>query len=1018
MDLEADLIRSQDWTGLKRFYSSQLGHAWELGWIQLLQYQDKPKALSQFGLTVRDPRYEAASYIMLWKLGKKPASQPLTLPASLYLYEAYLSGSFDLLLRFIKQSPENERYAPLLLGESVSSATEKDLMAMLSYKRTALLSLAFGQHCDRRLKIPALAEKFYAEFISDPWSQRVLQENRRYIFDSELIQKLCYAYSKKDPVLVTRLLRAAAARIDKLPMSSMWKAALKKALDWEISRAAENILSYPVWKSVEFSPQAIQIVRESMFSLEPLEEPPFVQEWERFFESRELDFIPTLDADSLAVWQIRVEIDQGTLSEALLRFPSEERFLFLWSLRQRESTGEYDPRRWPEDAKESGVVRKNLERAFERASNKVLWFDRLRQCGCSQSFYEYALSRASIPLGWVLEDLKKQFLKNTAPVRIYLIDQLSIPVRRQVGVNALSSGELLTGLSYLTPAEAQNVLLTRFSIVDIPEEILDDNYIDLFWDARSRVSGDLAQKWEAAVLRYLSKKSRTELTARHWQWIQDAWEKSILELERFAPSLQSGAEFPWASYLETLQRHELRDLLLTCLPRVPDDRLKERWIRDLMEVSSDNRILSAIQSLTTDYMKNSLLADWHEKSESFETAMTYRELEFEQCPILNEQVRIARALLKLHEKTPRAASVKKLDGILSLARFLEANGYLDTALCREIAHLYSSFGEWEQAWKWLTQAWVRSSDFDKEELFEVLIDTAFKGRIIEATQRFLIHYLLEKGAPNTMTHRILDVLLNRESIFRVQHLRSELVDRAGCFFPLHRDVLEARAAYDYRAFILWECFYREKIDHVAPVPSYPKKRKYELWGLTNTATSMEAGVFARYIETMPVEKTQSAAHEFLDQARRTMARLAKHYGHKKSLDLVIRNDLDMPFRISFEPALLEVHSHFFETLDEELWIAMTTGFLQVLEDREKGLFEPKRLMERFFHGMLLSGVPLSHLIKLWVRLALQEGLVEQGVLKGAPEEIMQRLPFINALLIFYLSPDFSQKMEDCAFIPV
>jgi hypothetical protein len=93
------------------------------------------------------------------------------------------------------------------------------------------------------------------------------------------------------------------------------------------------------------------------------------------------------------------------------------------------------------------------------------------------------------------------------------------------------------------------------------------------------------------------------------------------------------------------------------------------------------------------------------------------------------------------------------------------------------------------------------------------------------------------------------------------------------------------------------------------------------------------------------------------------------------------------------------------------------GVLQILNDRDRGLFDEKRLAESFFHGMLLSGAPMVKLIRLWVWLAIHEKMIEPTILKTDPENVVEKLPFVNALLIFYLSSDFSSKMENCGFVP-
>jgi hypothetical protein len=177
-----------------------------------------------------------------------------------------------------------------------------------------------------------------------------------------------------------------------------------------------------------------------------------------------------------------------------------------------------------------------------------------------------------------------------------------------------------------------------------------------------------------------------------------------------------------------------------------------------------------------------------------------------------------------------------------------------------------------------------------------------------------------------------------------------------------------------------------------------------------------ASIFAKYLNASVRSEKQvdTKGHEFLEKARRSTVRLAKLYGIRKAPEIFLSEHLPHPFVISFRPFQIEVKTAFFNELDEEMWAAIAVGCFQVFDDYQKGLFDEKHLMERFFQGMLLSGTPIAKLIRLWVWLAINEGLIEPTLLRAEPEILIEKLPFINSLIIFYLGPDFSQKMNECA----
>lgn len=1057
MDVEAELIRSENWSDLKRYYSDTTRHPWELAWLLLLRDPNsnskdtETNALELFQRLLEDPHYDEAAYIVLWWLRKKPSSRTFALrdrlPVTLEVYESVETGRIEPVLRFLEKK-ENHVFAPHLLGMEtlVKSLKTQDLEKLDKFpNRPASVSLKWAHHCDRRLKNVALAKKYYREFLADPWTRYAIQEVERQI-DSEALRHLQYAYSDRDGVTIRRVLKALLARLEKPSandpelQSGSIKNAVRVALEEDLQHISENILGFAFWKEMPLSPQAFERIRERVFSQEKFPEPPFLNSYRKFFSAtRPFDLailsecLPSaLDPDRLSLWQIRVEIDPSKyLSEALLRFPQEERFLLLWSISQKKEL-KADRRKWPDNQRESAVVWKNLQRAFEKSSDKILWFQRIRELGCSQDFYEYALTLVSVPIVWILEDLKDHFLESTPAVRKYLKDQLSVTASSGSGTHELTPTQVLEALTFLTPAETQAILLSRYILAEeIPDEILNDETMELFWDARSQVSPETSRLWQNSILRFLQKKPISELKSSHWLWVQLAWEESLDALRDFAPKNFSVKDFPWQSYLENLEKAAARRLLLECLARIPDERMKVHYISLFLsepfgtgpEGGDQDLILSAIDSVNSEHIRHSLLADWHESRGHLQQAIFHRHEELSQHPVLNEQLKIGMRILDLYKTLDMTAAATQASAIDHLGNFLEKNGGLSTLVTGEIAEIFVNLSNWQLAWKWAIRGWNISSDAQKEVLLKQLLDLSFRARTIDETQRLLVDYVFNHGTPGDLTKEILNSLLDPDSVFRIKHLRKEFIDRASQILPLHQDVLRAKSEYDYRAYLLWQSFYGEMLDVYADMPSFSKKRKYELWRFTESAAHLESlYVFAKYFQYSQLSAavgtqqadTNSVQHPFLDKAKRIFHRLSKSFGIRKSIEIQIFKELRFPFQFSLERAQLTMQEGFFSELDEETWSALAVGALQAFDDWDRGLYDERRLVERFFQGMLLSGAPLPKLLRLWIWLAIQEKLVAPTILRVHPDELISKLPFLNALVIFYLSPDFAQKMEECA----
>ncbi len=986
-------------------------------------------------MATRDPQAAEAAKIMLWKLSKEKPLKGFESPASLKVFEAYLSGRPAHVLAYLQSNTSAHKFASHLLKNCISRLEPKDLAFVESLPRSASFTLQLAIHADRKLNQSAHAKKLTLEFFNDPWTARLVEEISVLGIEKSVERKLLHAYAQKDSKGIRKILESikASSAQEQLQSSTskgispLWRASFLKAIQFDLDHVSENLVGFPFWKLSTLSSQAVDLMRKDLFSEEMEPIPTFIEIWQQFLTSDDLE-APSkeLEPNQLSLWQIRVELDPECLSEALLRFPSEERFLILWAARKGTDTTERDPRSWPIEERESTAVRKNLERAFERAKNKNLWFSRIRQLGCSQDFYEFVLYRSPLPLEWVLEDLKKAVIQETPGIRRYLVDQLSLTDAAKTH-SPESSGEFtvtqfLEALKFLTPVETQKVLLARYILKDLEDAIIRDEYLDLFWDARSEVSGEIFSRWTLAIVNALSKRPAQKMEERHWLWIRAAWSASPEIFERFQPRYgEISPFFPWEEFLETAESMNREDLLLNSLPLAPEDSMKEKWIHEMLATSDHPRLLQAIESLKTESIRYSLLALWYEKRGDFDQAITARTHEMECAPVLNDQVFIAKDLLRLYRKVTQTSRSKEERAfeIDRLSGFLEKSGCLDSALCLEVAEELLGLSALDQAWNWMAQGWSRASVREKEECFEKLLDLSFRSRTIDEARRLLVDFIFNEGSPAKLSYEILNTLLAPQSVFKLKHLRREFVERAGFIFPLHRELLRTRAQFDYRAVLLWEAFYGEDLEIKVEPTSISGKRKFELWNLTESVTHADSlNPFVHYLnltDYRPVDSRKHPEdHEFLGKAQRLTHRLAKNYRIGKAVDVELSKDLKTPIRVSFNPAIIEVHPDFFDHLDEESWSALSVGVFQLLHDRERGLFDEKFLLERFFQGMLLSGAPVGNLIRLWVWLAIHEKILEPQVLQLEPEALLQRVPLLNQLLIFYLSVDFQRKVEECS----
>lgn len=427
MDREQEYIRSGNWSELRRFYSESLGSHWEEAWARYHEGQVDGQLLELLRKSLRDPHFEQASYICLRFFGEKLSDSGILGPTGLRLFDAYQSGELRPLSYFLLQKPAHYRFAACLLKNVARSKipiSDKVIENLCQVQEwSPLAKLRIGEILERRLQQPLRAESMYLDYFSDAWSQQASRDFEDRLLDANLRKKISFAYSQKDGLSLKRFLRALAAKATKLTDDKFgfrFRESSLRAIEYELNHITENLSGFAFWNHSPLSPQALKLLKDGLFEREMEPVPKFVSSWESFFSQKVLRHIPLdVDPESLALWQIAVEVDRDKLPEALLKFPNQERFLFLWSLRSK-GTAEPDSRRWPAQQKEADVVRANLERAFRQSSNKLLWFSRLRKAGCSQNFYEFTMDEIDLPLSWILEDLEAGIIEPSQKIRSYV----------------------------------------------------------------------------------------------------------------------------------------------------------------------------------------------------------------------------------------------------------------------------------------------------------------------------------------------------------------------------------------------------------------------------------------------------------------------------------------------------------------------------------------------------------------------------------------------------------------------
>ena len=140
--------------------------------------------------------------------------------------------------------------------------------------------------------------------------------------------------------------------------------------------------------------------------------------------------------------------------------------------------------------------------------------------------------------------------------------------------------------------------------------------------------------------------------------------------------------------MEKLIPHGLNEVFMNNLRLLPTDGLKEFWIRHALETKkSDPRIYSAIKSLQADCARHSLLSFWYQKLGDLAKAVEEQELEFDACPILNDQIPLGLALLDNYQKLISQGHQQYVDAALKVAQFLETHGGIDIQVCQKLVDI-------------------------------------------------------------------------------------------------------------------------------------------------------------------------------------------------------------------------------------------------------------------------------------------------------------------------------------------
>jgi hypothetical protein len=1016
VDVESELIRSGNWPELRRHYTKKIGSSWELGWMALLQERSRSGAIEHFKNALRDPHFEEASYLLLRKLGVQRLDRPANLPNSLKLFDSFVAGELRPLVVFLCTRKEHLGFAESILSQVDQlhrSVREEELRALDKVERLSARALIYVSLLwDRRLKKPQEALRVFEYALRDPGFRRLTQSLAEWIDDEVLLSKILGAYHHRDGLSLGRYLTALIdglheGRIGKSLHQDL-RATLVDAFRFDHEHMTENLLSFSFWKDSLLSPRAL-LSLDRQQNNRVLAEPNFLH-WQSFFESsddpRDWSLSCLQDDASLPCWQILVELRPDTLSEALLKFPTQERFLLLWSARSDVQSSE-NHKRWPKDLKESEVVRANLRRAFERASNKELWFDRIRKAGCSQDLYDFVLTQITPPLEWILADLESGMVQNSPSVRRYVVTHLSITAPQASGAHELQVGQISKLLTVLTPAERQEVLLSRFVLAPIPAELLNDQNLDLIWEARERVGEEVLRSWHESVAQYLSKKARRDYQERHWLWIKSAWTIDVKYLEIFAPSFQEVSRFPWQEYLQAAKDHEAWALILTCLRYVAEDGLKADWCAQLIESTNDQKLLFAIQSLKDPAKKSGLLALWHFRQQDFKAAFESIEEQLSELAIFNEYPRVLETALSYSQSATAEMQKFTVDRLNHLFHQLLPLGVLNDQLFQKLEALADRAGAPEIAFRWAMHEWLTVNDSERPSLLDRLIGYASRSHKIDELQKLLVLFVYQSAKLDALGMRIVSLLADPGSELKLQHLRSEFIERASAVFPLHEELLKHRAAFDYRAVILWDAFYGRPLEQKAARPEQVSAKAIELWGLTQSFSRSED--FLGLTSLMTSERSGVRVEEL----EKVVQKQLKRFGIREEVQIFSEPSSAKKIRILIDPYGLQIDSDYLSRLDESMIQALICGLAQMIQDRDRGLFRNDLLIERFLQGMLLAPLGVKRWIQFAMRLAIQEGLASASLTETNPESLLKNARFLGHLLVFFLGRDYASKLETC-----
>lgn len=652
----------------------------------------------------------------------------------------------------------------------------------------------------------------------------------------------------------------------------------------------------------------------------------------------------------------------------------------------------------------SPVVKKNLERAFSRSTNKRDWFEKLRRLGVSQEFYEYVLADISLPLEWVVSDLMERRLTATPQVRQFLKSKLAV----NVPGDDPSENILRNALGFLTPVEVQEALVARYTIGEIPTHIINREVVNLLWDAKNHVSSETASRWAASITNALINKDQLTLLER--SWIEFGWTISSHVREIATPRTFPGENLDWSILLQAYAEHHSADLLYRALIDLDQDRLKYIWIEQGHDLLSDEQRDSIIASIKNEASRLSfeIKACW--RKGKIDDALRLYPTFFDESSVVNETLSVARDLISrintqnLYET--EAARIAFNSAVAMIDQFTKKD-HVRSAEIVSIVDCLIGFGQLEEAYSRALYFWNQLTEpsISLEKIFQ-LSDLCSRH---EETQKHFVEQIIKTKEAGPVQVDMIEALLHEGSPYRLKHLRDEFVERATAIHPLHPELLKHRSSNDSRSTIVYRCFFGS-LDLDKREVKIKRKRRFYFWRTAQTVFRRPPFVRA-FTSALPAD-----AIENVDYSKK-LFRVQKLFGVKDRFAVLLSDQLERPFQVDLRENQICLSSNAKYLLDPEIFEAICFGVSQAQSDFKAGLFEPDVLAERFFLGLLLAGIPFAKIVRLLLELARAQAIFDDSILDLNPQELTAQFPFLKSFIAFYLSKEYLSFADECG-IPI